>query len=399
MIPRLVHRTRHIRRYFTHLSHITGLALLALSTVRLVSNLRFLQAMNRLKSPPTIHPPRVSVLIPARNEAGTIVSCVTSLLRQRYPNLEVLVLDDASTDDTGALLDTLQAEHPELSVIHTADNPPPDWNGKSYACYQLAQQATGEWLLFTDADTTHTPDSIERGIAQATSLNVRLLSALPHQRTKTWSERILVSFIMDFIPLLMADFKAIARGRSSRVMANGQYLLTHAATYRELGGHAAIAQALIDDFALAQRFHATGHGVALVDGTSMVECRMYRSVSEVWDGFSKNLLNALPSSATTWVRAGLTGLLLAPLFAWGYACLFVLPFFCLVIGRQRALPAVEVCWLFLLRGLVANQMRRPATEILTTPVAAWGVMAICTRAVYNRCRGLPIAWKGRRYFL
>jgi len=365
--------------------------------LRLIANLRFLRSTRCLPSLPAIHSPRVSVLIPARNEAGSITACVTSLLSQEYPNIEVLALDDASTDGTGHLLDTLKRQFPQLRVIHSAEEPPAGWNGKSYACHRLAQHATGSWLLFTDADTIHSPVSIERGITQAMALHVRLLSAMPYQRAETWSERLMVSFIMDFLPLTTVNLVAMWRGRSARLLANGQYMLAHAQTYHALGGHGSIARALVDDFALARLFRRGGHIVALVDGSSMLECRMYHSFSEVWRGFSKNLLSALASSLTSTGGGALANLIQAPLFAWGYACVFVLPFARLRRREQRTLAGIEVCGLLLLRGIVAVQLKRPPDEIVTTPLSAWMVMAIGLRALYTCWRGRPILWKQRHY--
>jgi chlorobactene glucosyltransferase len=372
------------------LNHLTALALLTLLSARLLANLRFLHDARHMATRHSEQPARVSVLVPARNEAATIRMCVTSLLRQTYPHLELLILDDGSTDGTGAILDEVHSQHPDLRVMHSDEPPPPGWNGKSYACSQLAEQAAGDWLLFTDADTIHQPKSVAQGLALANALNVPLLSASPYQRTVTWSERIMVSFILDFLPLLTLDLAAMARSAAARVAANGQYLLVHADEYRALGGHNGIAHALIDDFALAQRFQAAGYPVALVNGAALLECRMYSSAREVWEGFSKNLLGALSSGRKR-------SLWLAPLFAWCYACLFIIPFYNLLFTDQRALTCLEITWLLVLRALVARFARRPLDEVFTTPLAAWGVMAIGMATLYRRWRGRGITWKGRVY--
>ncbi len=210
--------------------------------------------------------------------------------------------------------------------------------------------------------------------------------------SQTWSERILVSFIIDFIPLVAINFTALWRGKPARVAANGQYLLARAETYRAIGGHASVQRAVVDDFALASRFRACGYSIALVDGGAMLSCRMYHSFREVWNGFAKNLLGALTTTPLGWQT-----LWQAPLFAWLYACLFVLPFVHLASDGERALAVVEICWLLLLRGLVVWRLRRSPDEIVTTPLAAWGVMALGLVALYRRWRRLGITWKGRTY--
>jgi glycosyltransferase involved in cell wall biosynthesis len=361
-------------------------------SVRLIANLRFLGEARQLARRPPSQTPRVSVLIPARNEVANIEACVTSLMRQRYPDVEVIVLDDASTDGTGQLLDNLRARYPVLKVIHSAGEPPHGWNGKSYACHLLARHATGDWLLFTDADTVHLPYSIHYGLAQAQRLDVDLLSAFPYQRTVTWSERVVVSFILDFLPRVSVDFRGLWRGTSNIVLANGQYLLARTSSYSAIGGHASIHDALIDDFALAHRFRQCAYNVALVDGASQVQCRMYHTLREVQIGFAKNILGALTSTSPTrrsrwW----------APLFAWGYACIFVIPFFNLLYSQSRVLAIAEIVWLLLLRGLAGWSIRRPLSEMLTTPLAAWFVMALGLDALYRRWRKRTVVWKERVY--
>ena len=374
------------------LSHFTAFVLLLFLSYHLASNLRFLRWVRRQATQTTFSHPTISVLVPARNEAATITPCVSSLLNQDYPNYEVIVLNDGSTDSTGAQLDALAAMHPRLKVIHANEPLPAGWNGKSYACHRLAEQASGEWLLFTDADTEHSPQSIALGLAQAQTLKVDLLSAFPAQVTKSWSERILVSFIVDFLPLVGLNFRAISEGKGTHSAGNGQYLMARATSYRSAGGHAAVYNATLDDFALAKHFRIGGFKIALVDGRAFLHCRMYRNAQAVWEGFSRSMMHGLDNSTIeshSW--------LWALLFAWGYAALFLHPFYYLLIGEHPTLALVEIAWLALLRGVATWHLQRSPLEIITTPLAAWGVMALGMAALYRRWQGQKVNWKGRYY--
>jgi chlorobactene glucosyltransferase len=391
MLRKLIAKQRQssVRR-ITLLSHLTAFLLLLLLTYRLLSNLNFLKWMRRQLPPKAAGQLRVSILVPARNEEATIANCVTSLLDQEYPNFEVIVLNDGSTDSTGAQLDALAATCPTLRVINTNDTLPTGWNGKSFACHRLAAQASGEWLLFTDADTQHTPHSVARGIDQALALDVDLLSAFPAQETITWSERIFVSFIIDFLPLVALDFRSIYHGKGSTSGANGQYLLIRADAYHRAGGHAAISKQTLDDFALAKHLRLGGYRIALTDGRELLRCRMYRSTPELWQGFSRSLMHGLEHASTTSRSAAW-----AMLFAWGYSALFVNPFGALLSGTFRWLAVLELFWMALLRIIVSRHLRRSLLEVLTTPVAAWGVMALGMATLYQRWRGQKVNWRGR----
>jgi chlorobactene glucosyltransferase len=379
---------------FVFLSDITATVVLVLLSVRLWRNLRFLRRVAGAASGTKAPAPRVSVLVPARDEARTVTACVASLLAQAYPTFDVLVLDDASRDGTGGLLDALAAESPSLTVIHSTDDSPPGWNGKSYACQRLANRATGEWLLFTDADTQHTPQSVALGVAQAQTLGVSLLSAMPRQVTMSWSERLLVSCIMDFLPLLGVDLAALPGTTRGPVAANGQYVLVRADHYQAVGGHAAISGALVDDIALARLFRECGYAVGLTGGRAMVSCRMYTSMHTVWSGFAKNLWLGLETASA---RKGVHARLAAALFAWCYASVCLAPFFIVVSGPTQWLSMVVIAWLLLVRAATNRALRRPFVEILTTHVALWCVLALSLEALARRWRHQTITWKGRAY--
>lgn len=372
-----------------YIPQITALAILSKLTLQLLQNLRF---FHQIKATPTMAEwASLSVLIPARNEESTIGTCVDSLARQSYSNVEIIILDDDSTDRTATVLTSLTQRYPHLKVIHSHATIPIGWTGKNFACHRLAQEAKGDWLLFTDADTEHLGESLKTAIELATLLKVDFLSVFPRQIVKTWSEFWLVSFIIDFFPLIGINFRHLWQGKTQGVAANGQFLLVRAEAYYQSGGHAAIAEAVVDDFALMKQLRSAGFRIAMVDGTAIIRCRMYHSVSEVWHGFAKNIILGLRMSAETNFT-----LWLIPFFAFGYASLFVLPFiYFLVPYGSESLALLTISWLLGLRLWLSWEWQRPWQEIILTFPAGWGVMALGLSAIYRHWRRQPIIWKGR----
>ncbi|GAB1422357.1 hydroxychlorobactene glucosyltransferase CruC [Anaerolineales bacterium] len=371
---------------------LSSAAIFLFLTYRMWINLRFLKHIHRQAKLDAAPQSRVSVLIPARNEVKTIARCVHSLTKQSHPNYEIIVLDDASSDGTTAILQQLSREIPTLKTIYSTEEIPYGWNGKSFACQRLAQASESEYLLFTDADTVHHPESIAKGLAFMQRLQLDFLSVSPTQITISPLEKVMVSFIVDFLPILGLDYQAIQTGQSQRIAANGQYILVKAAVYHDLGGHQSIRKALVDDFALARLFQAHHAALAYVNSVEMVECRMYQNGVEVWQGFSKNILLGLENS-----DQGGQQPLNALLFAWGYACLFVLPFAYLLHPELWWAGLSSIAYLLGLRAIFNLYLKRPADEIFTSYLAAWGVMALSLNALYKRWRGQAVIWKGRRY--
>jgi chlorobactene glucosyltransferase len=251
-----------------------------------LSNWRRLRRLDCFEMPD--RPPRVSVLVPARNEEANIDACVRSLLNQDYPDFEVIVLDDASRDRTGEILAELTARNPRLRVI-VGRELPTGWLGKHWACQQLGEAADGDLLLFTDADTRHGPRSLWNGVAASMAEGADLLTAFPRQEVVTWSEKLVVPFfpwsILSFLPLALAY-----RVRSPALCAAiGQYMLFRRAAYEQIGGYAAVRADAVDDIALGRRIKVHGLRWRMANATRDVRCRMYRDAAQVFEGFSKNL--------------------------------------------------------------------------------------------------------------
>ncbi len=230
--------------------------------------------------------PRVSVLVPARDEAQTIGPCVRSLLAQEYPDFEVVVLNDGSRDKTDRVLAGIDSSR--LRVL-AGQALPGGWTGKTWACRQLAEAATGELLFFTDADTVHDPDTLRQAAAALESSNAGFITAVTRCEVRTFGERITVPFIvwalMAMLPLGIAYLLRRSRAFSA---ASGKFLLFRREAYDRIGGHAAVRTEAAEDLALCRRVKAAGIRWRLLDATDCVSARMYGGFGDAAHGFSKN---------------------------------------------------------------------------------------------------------------
>jgi chlorobactene glucosyltransferase len=237
--------------------------------------------------PPRIFP-MVSVLVPARDEERNIATCVQSLLAQNYPCFEVLVLDDQSSDGTLGILRRIAATQPGLQVL---EGEPPAENvvGKNWACSQLALQARGELLLFTDADTCHSPDMLRGVVTALIGDHADLLTGYPRQEVQSWGERLLVPFfswvLYCFIPLALGYWLPLPI-LSSGV---GQFMLFRREAYLAIGSHQSVIDSMAEDMSLVRRIKSARLRWRVAHVADLVSCRMYHSGWEAIDGFTKNL--------------------------------------------------------------------------------------------------------------
>lgn len=333
--------------------------------------------------------PRVSVLIPARNEEQNIAACVESLLVQDYPDFEVLVLDDHSTDQTPAILQQLAQREARLQVI-PGDSLPEGWLGKHWANHQLSQRATGGLLLFTDADTRHAPDTLRESVAALIVQQADLLTAFPRQDMLTWGERLTVpilSFsILSFFPILL-----IKRLRLAALSVTiGQFMLFRRNAFDAIGGYASVRADVVDDVMLGRRIMATGLHWQLVDGTRHVSCRMYRDFSSAWSGFTKNLF----------AMFGHHILLYAIAWCWIGAC-FLLPPLALVSGTlsrllnfPTAIAAVAVLEGLFIFSVAYRRFRFPMYLVVLYPIHVAVFILLAMRSLLHTLLGSG-SWKGR----
>lgn len=234
--------------------------------------------------------PKVTVMVPARNEEGNIEACVRSLLTQDYSDLEVIVLDDHSTDRTWGIVQEFRND-PRLTLIKGKDLPS-DWFGKHWACHQMTQEASGEIFCFTDADTRHHPDSIRSAVNALIAEDADLLTAIPFEEAKTFGE----SLMIPVLPFAILSFLPLPAAHNVRWPAYsatvGQFMMFKRETFEAIGGYPAIKDKQVDDMAFGQRIKRMGYRWRLYDGQDRISCRMYKGFREAFHGFGKTIFSA-----------------------------------------------------------------------------------------------------------
>lgn len=241
----------------------------------------------------------VTVIVPARNEEGVIAACIESLAHQAGIG-EILVVNDQSGDGTANLVRGLMEKIPRLRLLE-AGGLPDGWVGKNHALWVGVQQAKGDWLLFTDADVVHEPNSAARALQLAQENNAALVSFSPEQIMETWYEKALIPYI--FLRLARQFSYDKVNDANSRVAAaNGQFLMIRRDVYDALGGHHSVAGEVLEDLALAMRAKTAGHRIWFASGKGIVRVRMYRSFAALWQGWKKNLYRLMGGTPWTVFR-------------------------------------------------------------------------------------------------
>jgi hypothetical protein len=322
----------------------------------------------------------VSILIPARNEEANITACVEAALASRGVAIEVVVMDDGSTDGTAGIVRAIAAGDPRLR-LETCPPLPPGWTGKVHACARLAEAAKGTYLLFIDADVRLHADAAASMAGHAQRCAAAMVTGVPRQLICSLGEAVTVPMI-NFLLFcyLPGGGRAVTR-RAEMAAACGQLMMVERRAYESAGGHAAIHGLLHDALQLARRMRIAGHATEVVEAASLATCRMYDGFAVSWRGFIKNAREgmATPVGLPIWTA------LLAGAFLWPFALL------------PSAWAVLAIALGYALRAAVTFRVREPWWTIPLHPLAVFVALSIQWTALVRGLLGKREGWKGRAY--
>ena len=349
--------------------------------------------------------PSVSVIVPARNEELDIVECVRSIAASDYPDFEIIVVDDGSEDETFRLASSVAAGNARRIDVVRGASLPEGWLGKPWACHQGFERASGHFLLFTDADTTHGPELLARAVTAFEEERADLLTVIGRQIMETFWERLVQPQVFFMMLLRFPDFEAIARNDRWRdAIANGQYLLFSRSAYDAIGGHEAVQGEVAEDLVLAQNVKRAGLRLRIRSAEDDFATRMYRSLAELVEGWSKNIVTGGLQSLPPWVRpvAAPAGLLWSFVLSLTAPALLVASIAGVALTGTPANPdlliwsvAVYVISV-IMWAYFSARMGVPAWYGLAYPLGAAVVSYIMLK---SWIAGRDVEWKGRRYRL
>ncbi|MBI2759777.1 MAG: glycosyltransferase [Chloroflexi bacterium] len=344
--------------------------------------------------------PMISICIPARNEEKNIRACVEAALTQTYPNFEVIVLDDRSTDSTPKILRDIAAQTDKLKVIH-GSRLPSGWAGKPHALFQAAACARGEWLCFVDSDTFLAPETLSACYVKAVETGADLFTIMTRQITGTFWEKVVMPLVMTALSVGFSPRK-VNDPTTRDAIANGQFILIKRSVYDAVGGHERVKDQIVEDKAISEQVKWSGYRLILADGVKVASTRMYTSFPSMWEGWTKNIylgLRGHPALRALGVFGGFLSVA-AALF------LPIWPLLGLLLyirggGWMEILIVLEalVVWgvLICARAEAARQLEISRWYALTTPLGAGVFAAMMLASTWKVLSGQGVTWRGRRY--
>ncbi len=338
--------------------------------------------------------PKVSIILPVRNQATTVSDCLNSLVHLDYPNREIFVVDGHSTDGTR---DVLARFHSQITVLE--EEPlPPGWVGKNWACHLGYQKAQGELLLFTDGDSVHSHDSLRRTVNYLQSAKADMVTVAPGAVLRTFWEKLLQPPIF-LLVMLFVGGKWVNDDKRKNALGNGQYMLFQREAYEKLGGHSAVRDKIVEDYVLARMMKNRGMRLRMVTASDALAVRMYTSLPEIWRGWRKNFYTV--SQDDKLVRALLRLILMFTFL--------VLPFITFAYGLWLWYATSNPLNIYLFTGafmsfflwlgiiILDRYIKTSLAYALLFPLAILVYIGIGLDSTVRGALGLGFRWKGRVY--
>lgn len=345
---------------------------------------------------------KISVCIPARNEQENIGHLLSSLTTQQYSSFDILVLDDNSTDNTTEVVTSFADKNPGQITLYKGLSKPKDWLGKPWACKQLADVADGDLLLFLDADTTIKPDTLLRIATSFKQYNLDMLTVWPHQILGSFWEKTVIPLVYYALLTLLPSIYVYRDPRwmpkvireklqPAFAAANGQCIAFTREAYHKIGGHTSVKKEVVEDVELAKNIKSSGLTMRMFNGVDSINCRMYRSRQEIFDGLRKNFFAGFHYSLTLFI-----------LFALLHLVIFILPFIALIAGITVGYPwmvlysTLSVCLILLHRLWIAKQCNWNPFYAFSHPIGVLWFQWLGFIKIIDYLWDRKSEWKGRK---
>ncbi|QBP39679.1 glycosyltransferase [Paenisporosarcina antarctica] len=331
--------------------------------------------------------PLISVLVPMRNEMRNAQAFIHNIQQLTYPNMEVIVLDDQSTDLTKSILHKAIGLDRRFRMI-SGKPLPVGWVGKVHACDQLQKLANGDYLLFIDADVRLQPQTIEKSLMLLQTKRAKLLSGFPSFEVPTLLSKLLVPMqhfvVMLHLPIALANWTITP----ATTAVNGAFMFFEHAAYRKMGTHRAVHSSLVEDVHIARKMKEQGYRVLLANITKNVSCRMYATNGETWEGFLKNIFVGVGRSIPI--------VIFLTIF---YSVFYILPMFLLVYGVVTFQPLYVLPYVILTlqKAFVDWKSNQQLYISCLMPLSATALVAVLWGSTWKAWRKQPYNWKGRNY--
>ena len=346
--------------------------------------------MNRLHASRATLPtpaPTLSLVVPAKDEATGLRDCVTRVLGQDYPGAEIAVIDDRSTDGTGAILDAIAAEDARVRATHVTELPA-GWLGKCHALHVGTRSIESDWLLFVDSDVQLAPDAARRAVALCVEREYDVLSIMPRLDARSFWERSLLPLMAIAWGAAFGISMTNDDSRPDHAFANGQFFLIRREWYEKVGGHAAVRDQIVEDVALMRVLKQAGARTRLMFGGQVARTRMHTNLRQMFHGWAR-------------IFAGSSGRRIAPIV--GTIAFMLMTVATLAVGATMAIATGHAAWIaatathgaLLLAYLAWAYAAAGQSPIyaLAMPVTWPMVIAMLAYAIHV-CRTGTVVWRG-----